>query len=240
MKKVMKFVCVCVTTVLMASVYVMPAAAAQRGGQDRKAERKAQETIYLDAEVRVIDGQPVLVFEGRGNERTQHPFPWPQTAIVDGREVPLQREGNYFLLPAEGEVERVSIEDFDVTFHDGQIMLSTQVNPLWKIAPAVATAALIRLGIPITTTNLIAVAVVMRVGLPVTFATVIGTAGVITAVAWIFRISAVAAASQAVEWAFGHCANPVCTTMTSDGRTGNLFCAPCARVHGQRWGPDLW
>lgn len=235
MKKVMKFVCVCVATVLMASVYVVPAAAAQRGGQDRKAEGKAQETVYLDAEVRVIDGQPVLVFEGQGNERSEHPFPWPQTAIVDGREAPLQREGNYFLLPAEGEVERVSIEDFDVTFQDGQIMLSAQVNPKFLI-PVGAAGILLKIGVPVTTLNMVALGVAMRAGLPLTARNVTAVARTIVALG----TGLTAAAAEALQWAIGRCVDPLCTAWTPDGRTGDWFCTPCSRHWGQRTGPDLW
>lgn len=84
MKKQFRIVSLLLTVILLMSVYVTPAAASQgeNRGQERGQERQDTNQIqYLDAEVKVIDGQPVLKVETEEGY-TSYEFPWPETAFA--------------------------------------------------------------------------------------------------------------------------------------------------------------
>jgi len=138
---------------LMSSTFAAPIAAGQGNGRGQEKQR-AQQVQYLDAEIQVIDGQPMLKVETKEGYAS-YEFPWPEAAIVDGREVTLERQGNYFLLQTGDGTEKVSIEDFQVALVAGQLMLLMEVNPAWLIPiAAVVKAALTKAGVAITTVSL--------------------------------------------------------------------------------------
>lgn len=151
---------------MVMSVYVTPAAASQ-GNDKGKRDTAKQDIYYLDAKVKVVDGQPALKVE-TDKGYTSYEFPWPEVALVDGREEALKRQGSYYLLPTEGGYKKVHIEDFDVAFVAGQITLIAEVNPLLKVTPAAAMGALVKAGIPVTWANMKAAAILIKAGRPVT------------------------------------------------------------------------
>jgi len=225
------------TLVMVLLAFVVPAAAGQENGAGRRNVAEP-ETQYLDAEVRVIDGQPVLIFEkDKGN--VTHEFPWPETAIVDGKEVALQRQGDYFLLPTADGVEEVSIEDFDVAMVAGQIVLMASVNPWWTIPVAVATAALKAAGVAITTATLKAATILIAAGKKVTVRTVH-----VVVSSWPIIEAALRRAGRAVgwwavggasfSWVQGNCI--LCGQRTPDGHFGDVFSSGCAQRFGQFFG----
>ena len=52
-------------------------------GQERQSEQKIQ---YLDAEVQIIDGQPVIKVETEEGD-VSYKFPWTEVAVVDGKKL---------------------------------------------------------------------------------------------------------------------------------------------------------
>lgn len=173
MKKKFRIVSLLLTAVLLMSVYVTPAVASQgeNRGQERGQEKQDADQIqYLDAEVQVIDGRPVLKVETEEGH-TGIPFEFPAYAIsADGQEVAVKREGDAILLPTENGLEAVPLKDFCVVMVNGQIMLLAEVNPLWKfpIAKAAVIAALNKAGVKVTRVSIYVGARLMLAGARVT------------------------------------------------------------------------
>lgn len=138
MKTKMRLVSLLLTVVMLMSAFVTPVAAGQ--GNGRGQERQIQ---YLDAEVQVINGQPVLRYETKDGY-ADIPFDLPAYAIsAEGQKVAVERQGNAILLPTEDGFEAVPLKDFSVAMMNGQIMLLAEVNPLWKLLPI----ALVKVGL---------------------------------------------------------------------------------------------
>lgn len=240
MKRMLRVISATLAAVMVMSVYVTPAVASQ--GSDRgKRDTAKQEIYYLDAEVKVVDGQPVLKVEA-DKGYTSYEFPWPEVALVDGREEALKRQGSYYLLPTEDGYEKVHIEDFEVAFVAGQITLITEVNPVWKlIAPAVVKTALVRIGLPLTASNLKAAAFLMVRGLSVTVTNVRktqrGFTTVRNALEWLgLNVTLTLLGNAAWSWWQGNCVRS--GRRTPDGFYGDVFCSACARRYGiQFFGP---
>ena len=116
---------------LVLPVVMMPAGVVQAQERD---EREPQ-VVYLDAEVRVIDGQPVLVYETEaGYEKIPFQlYPEGQEPVVnmmvDGEPVTVRADGTYLLIPTEEGIERVCVSEFDVVKIDGEVVLFHEVNP---------------------------------------------------------------------------------------------------------------
>ncbi|MBT9173736.1 MAG: hypothetical protein DDT21_02141 [Syntrophomonadaceae bacterium] len=148
MKKKYRIVSVLLTVILLMSVFVAPVAAGRENGRGRGEERgrgrqSARQIQYLDAEVRVIDGQPVLRYETEDGY-ADIPFDLPAYAIsADGQKVAVERQGDAILLPTEDGFEAVPLKDFSVVMMNGQIMLLAEVNPIWKLLPI----ALVKVGL---------------------------------------------------------------------------------------------
>ncbi|MCL4462702.1 MAG: hypothetical protein M1552_09650 [Firmicutes bacterium] len=170
MKKKFRIASMLLTVVLLMSAFLTPVAAGQGNGrgQEKQSEQQIQ---YIDAEVQVINGQPVIKVETEEGDAS-YKFPWPEVAVVDGKKVGLERQGNYFLLPTDDGIEKVSIEEFQVALVAGQLMLLTSVNPWWTIPVAVATVALKAAGVAITTATLKAATILIAAGKMVTARTV--------------------------------------------------------------------
>ncbi|MBS3887571.1 MAG: hypothetical protein KGZ56_11010 [Dethiobacter sp.] len=142
MKKKFRIVSMLLTVVLLMSAFLTPVAAGQRNGrgQERQNEQQIQ---YIDAEVQVIDGQPVLRYETEEGY-ADIPFAVPAYALsVDGQKVAVERQGDAILLPTEDGFEAVPFKDFSVAMMNGQIMLLAEVNPIWKLLPI----ALVKVGL---------------------------------------------------------------------------------------------
>ena len=143
-KKKFRIVSILLTVVMLMSAFVTPVAAGQGNGrgQERKSESQIQ---YLDAEVQVIDGQPVLRYETEDGY-VDIPFEIPAYALsADGQKVAVERQGDAILLPTEDGFEAVPLKDFSVVMINGQIMLLAEVNAPWLI-PVVLIAARVILG----------------------------------------------------------------------------------------------
>lgn len=121
---------------MVMSAFAVPAAAGQGDGGDRGEERGREKQDvshirYLDAEVRVIGGQPLIV--GDGNV-TLLPVRFPETVLVDGQAVPLVVRNGAVVVPTEDGPVAVPVSDFDVATVDGQVMFVAEENPLIFIA----------------------------------------------------------------------------------------------------------
>jgi len=141
-KKKIRVVSMLLTVVMLMSAFVTPVAAGQRNGrgQERQNEQQIQ---YIDAEVQVIDGQPVLRYETEDGY-ADIPFEIPAYALsADGQKVAVQRQGDAILLPTEDGFEAVPLKDFSVVMMNGQIMLLVEANPIWKLLPI----ALVKVGL---------------------------------------------------------------------------------------------
>ena len=80
--------------------------------------------VYLDAEIKIIDGHPVLVYETEaGYEKIPFSLSELDYACADGQKMLLQTQGSSILVPTEEGPVAVPIEDFCVVMIDGQIML---------------------------------------------------------------------------------------------------------------------
>ena len=104
-----------------------------------------EEVIYLDVEVKVVNGQPMLVVEGEeeyGEEYLLIPLELPEVAsfIVDGQVKELEVKNNAVLVTTEDGIVAVPIEDFCVVMVDGEVMLLAEVNPLFTIGLALLVA----------------------------------------------------------------------------------------------------
>mgnify|MGYP004702530357 CR=1 FL=1 len=148
-KKKIRIVSMLLTVVLLMSAFVTPVAAGRGSGrgQERGQGRQGEQIQYLDAEVRVIDGQPVLRYEAEDGY-ADIPFDLPAYVIsADGQRVAVQRHGDAILLPTEDGFEAVPLKDFSVVMMNGQIMLLAEVNPIWKLIPVAigkATMAMLK------------------------------------------------------------------------------------------------
>jgi len=221
---------------LMSSTFATPIAAGQGNGRGQEKQR-AQQVQYLDAEIQVIDGQPMLKVETKEGYAS-YEFPWPEVAIVDGREVTLERQGNYFLLQTDDGTEKVSIEDFQVALVAGQLMLVKSVNPWWTVPVAVAKAALIAAGVPVTMANLSAATLLIAAGKSVTAITVrrvvLAQTAIAAGVAVDRAVSTYNLLRATYRWIIGTCMS--CGRLrTPGGSFGDFYSSACARrLGGQR------
>ena len=146
-----KLLAVVVVIVLMAPMVLVPAEAAH-------AQEKCfyERVKYLDIEIKVIDGQPMFVYE---TEKGYEKIPFSMSdlggyAYADGQKVSLRTQGNNILVPTEEGLVPVPIEEFDVVVVDGQVMLLAEENPWLAIAfygllgaaAGAATASAFKLG----------------------------------------------------------------------------------------------
>ena len=131
---------VVVLALVMPMVMMMPVGVAQ-----------AQENCpwagieYLDAEIKIIDGQPVFVYETEtGYEEIPFSLSELGYAYADGQKMPLQIQGNSILVPTEEGPVAVPIEEFCVVLVDGEVALIAEENPFWKVFAARLVFKLIR------------------------------------------------------------------------------------------------
>ena len=135
MKKVgAKVVAMLVALAMVFSVVPGMAATVEAGNEDWE-----EEVIWLDVEIEIIDGQPMMVIEGdeeSGEEYLFIPLELPETILAtsDGQIVELEVKDNFVLVPTEDGMVAVPIEDFCVVMVDGQVMLLAEVNPIKVIA----------------------------------------------------------------------------------------------------------
>jgi len=136
MKKSLKMISVVLTVILLLTVIVTPVAAKQRGDRGElrgRGRQNAREIQYLDAKVQLINGQPILRYETEEGY-VNIPFDMPFYILSDdGQELPLRRQDDAILLPTEDGFKAVGLEDFSVVMIGGQLMLFTEVNPVWLI-----------------------------------------------------------------------------------------------------------
>ncbi|MBS3973265.1 MAG: hypothetical protein KGZ89_00050 [Actinobacteria bacterium] len=233
MKRKFRIVSLFLTVALLMSAFVTPAVARQGNGRGQE-KQSARQIQYLDAEVRVIDGQPVLKVEAEEGY-SSYEFPWPEVAVVDGRRVALERQGNYFLLPTDDGNEKVSVEEFQVALVAGQLMLVKNVNPWFGVKIAVAAAALKAAGVAVTTSTLKAASILISAGAKVTKATV----NVVVRVWPILRIALQVAGIANTTWNLvqagrawvrGNCIS--CGQRTPGGSFGDVFSSGCAQRYG--------
>ena len=170
MKKKIRVVSMLLTVVMLMSAFVTPVAAGQGDGrwQERQSESQIQ---YLDAEVQVIDGQPVIKYETiEGYSLFE--FSWPELAIVNGKELALARQGDSFVLQTADGYEKIHIEEFKVALSSGNLVLAARANPLKLIPIAVVAATLTAAGIKISKTTLAIAASLIFSGTAVNLANV--------------------------------------------------------------------
>jgi hypothetical protein len=119
---------------LLVPVFLVPTVAAQA---QEKCQR--EEVVYLDAEVRVIDGKPVIVVETEKGY-VNIPFELTGEALVDGQKVVLKTQGNAVLVPTKEGPVAVPVEEFCVVIVDEQVALMAEENPPILIAVGKAFA----------------------------------------------------------------------------------------------------
>ncbi len=122
-RKVFKVVSVILTVILLASVSVTSVDARQEGGRGRR-NVLTPTMQYIDAEVKVINGQPVIVVETKKGY-VNVPFALSGDVLVQGNGVVVQTEDGFVVVP---------LEDFEVAVVDGEVVLVAEVNPkhiLW-------------------------------------------------------------------------------------------------------------
>ncbi|MFW0861686.1 MAG: hypothetical protein AAGT88_06320 [Dethiobacter sp.] len=105
------------------SVFVTPAAAGQESGGKRR-NVPTPEIQHLDAEVKIINGQPVIIIETEEGYLNV-PFALSGDVLVQGNGVVVQTEDGFVVVP---------LEDFEVAVVDGEVVLVAEVNPkhiLW-------------------------------------------------------------------------------------------------------------
>jgi len=132
MKKSLKMISVVLTVALLLTVFATPVAARQRGdrGESRGGGRQnAREIQYLDAEVRLINGQPMIVIEVKDRD-VYIPFELTEKILVNDQIIPIAIERGTVVVPTENGYLTVPFEDFDVIITNGQVMLATDANPL--------------------------------------------------------------------------------------------------------------
>ncbi|MCL0101004.1 hypothetical protein M1N80_04320 [Peptococcaceae bacterium] len=124
-----------VLAVVAALALVMPMVMMPVGAAHAQEKCFCERVKYLDVEIKVIDGQPMFVYETeKGYEKT--PFSMSDLgsyAYANGQKVPLQTQGNSILVPTEEGLVPVPIEEFDVVMVDGQIALLAEVNAAWVV-----------------------------------------------------------------------------------------------------------
>ncbi len=130
-----KRLAVIVAIALIAPVVIMPV------GSTYAQEKCFYERVkYLDVEIKVIDGQPMFVYE---TEKGYEKIPFSMSdlggyACANSQKVPLRTQGNNILVPTEEGLVAVPIEEFDVVMVDGQIALLAEVNPAWVVPVGMA------------------------------------------------------------------------------------------------------
>ena len=232
---------VVLTVILLLTVFVTPVAARQRGdrGESRgRGRQNAREIQYLDAEVQLINGQPVLRYETEEGYSTFE-FPWPELAIVNGKEQTLARQGDSFLFQTADGYEKIHIEEFKVALTSGYLVLAARVNPVKLIPIAVAYAALKAAGVAITTATVKAATILIAAGKNVTARTIHAVVG-----SWPAIKEVLSRAGKGVSWWYlsgasfawlqGNCI--LCGQRTPDGHFGDILCSGCARSIGQFFG----
>lgn len=125
------------TVVMVMLAFAVPVAAGQENGGGRRSSspQRVQEIQYLDAEVRVIDGQPVLRYETEAGY-VDIPFELPDYAIsASGQKESIERTGDFVLLPSEDGLVALNLRDFSVVLIGGQVKLLAEINPIWKLVP---------------------------------------------------------------------------------------------------------
>lgn len=143
MKKKFRIVSLLLTVVLLMSVYVTPVAAQGNGrGQEEQSaqllltEPLSEEAKQLmnshDSEIEIVNGSPAVVLSGRnGNMYFPLNLPAVMDILLNGKPVTVKVEGNYLLIPLDGEYEKICISEFDVNVaSDGQIVLVGYINPI--------------------------------------------------------------------------------------------------------------
>ncbi|MBS4055345.1 MAG: hypothetical protein KGZ64_11385 [Thermaerobacter sp.] len=133
MKLLIKGISLLLTMVLIVSTIATPVAAG-RGG--RRGE--GRQTKSVDAEVRILNGQLVIVVETKEGY-VSVPVSLSESVSVNGQTIPLALQGNGVVVPTEDGPIVVPIEEFDVIVANGQVFLVAEENPI-------ITAALFFLG----------------------------------------------------------------------------------------------
>jgi len=241
LKKALRIISIVLMLVMVMSIFANPAVAGRGRGRERGRERRnviVPEVQYIDAEVRVINGQPGLRLEAEEGYVT-YEFPWLSVALVDGKEVALERQGDYFVLPIADGHEKINIEDFKVAMVAGQLVLTVKVNPWWLVPIAVATAALKAAGVAITTAMLKAATLLIAAGKSVTIASVNAVIAAWPIIETALRRAGINVTWWAIggaswSWMQGNCI--VSGRRTPDGHFGDMLCAECARSIGQFFG----
>ena len=214
-----KVLAVVVALALVMPMVMMPVGAAQ-----------AQENCpwagieYLDMEIKVIDGQPVLIYETEtGYEEIPFSLSELGDAYADGQKMPLQTQGNSILVPTEEGPVAVPIEDFCVVMIDGEMMLLAEENPFWKIPIAIAIAALKKAGVAVTTTTLQIAGMLILTGNKVNAWTVeraIKAKPIIdrTLAGAIGFVSGTVSGDAFIDWLTGVCIMPGCKNRSIGGK----------------------
>lgn len=86
------------------------------------------------AEIEIVDGSPFIVVAGH-DEEIYISFNLPATIDVPiyNKLLTVETDGNYLLIPLEGEIEKTCISELNVKeIKDGQIILEGYINP-WII-----------------------------------------------------------------------------------------------------------
>jgi|GEM_PF-3865794 len=175
------------------------------------------------------DDNPQLIFESLNSTgMNTYELPCPEVAFVNGKELTLNRQGSYFLIPTDDAYEDISIEVFEAALIAGQVMLLTRINPWWSIPVAVASAALIAARVAMTTVTLKAATILIAASKQVTARTVhvVMSSWPIIEAALIRAGIAVtwwAVASVTYAWLQGNCISS--GRRTRDGHFGDVFVA---------------
>ncbi|MCL0049737.1 hypothetical protein M1N04_01400 [Peptococcaceae bacterium] len=124
-----------VLAVVVALALVMPMVMMPVGAAYAQEKCFYERVKYLDIEIKMIDGQPMFVYE---TEKGYEKIPFSMSdlggyAYANGQKVPLKTQGNNILVPTEEGLVAVPIEEFDVVMVDGQIALLAEVNAAWVV-----------------------------------------------------------------------------------------------------------
>ncbi|GEM_PF-5633410 len=132
MKKVLRKLSVILTVVMVMSAFAVPVAAGQENGAGRR-NVAVTEIQCFDAEVRVIDGQLVIVAETNNGNIRHVPVQLPQTIWLDGELQPLVVEAGAVVVPTEDGPVIVPLEEFDVGMVNRQVVSVAEVNPVFIV-----------------------------------------------------------------------------------------------------------
>ncbi len=121
---------VMMSVVLAMAIAMVPGMAATAEARNDGWE---EEITWLDVEIEVIDGQPMMVIEGEEGYFIPLELPEVISGTVDGQAKELEVKNNYVLVPTEAGIVAVPIEDFCVVMIDGQVLLLAEDNPFFKI-----------------------------------------------------------------------------------------------------------